>query len=148
MKKGLVIIILIFIVIMCLLASLLLNNTYTYNEIKQANSEYEQYLDQELTGINVATIINKVMDANKKNKVPKNESGFYIDNQTDSIKIEIKMITVEKTIEMESIYNKDMTEFVQHFSKITFKCSNIEYHKNTGRISKIIFEELEEEQIY
>ena len=61
----------------------------------------------------------------------------------NSIKIELKMITIEKTYPMEEIYNNDITKFVENFNLVKFKCTKIEYHKNTGKISKITFEELE-----
>ena len=44
---------------------------------------------------------------------------------------------------MEEFYNNDITRFVQNFSLAKFKCSNIEYHKKTGKISRIMFEEIE-----
>jgi len=53
------------------------------------------------------------------------------------------MITIEKTYPMEEIYNNDITKFVQNFNIVEFKCSEISYHKKTGKISKIVFDELE-----
>ena len=144
MKKTLLTITLIFIIIMCLLIGLLLNNRYRANEIRTANREYEQYLDKEIIGIELATIIDKTINYNQKNEIQKDEKGFYIDNGENSIKIDIKMITIDKTFAMESIYNRGMTDFVQNFNLIKFKCSNIEYHKQTGKVSKITFEQLEE----
>ena len=60
-----------------------------------------------------------------------------------SIKIDLKMITVEKTYPMELIYKNDVTNFVKNFNVILFKCTNIEYHKETGKVSKLIFEQIE-----
>jgi len=44
---------------------------------------------------------------------------------------------------MEEIYNNKITSFVQNFNFISFKCTRIEYHEKTGKISKLVFEELQ-----
>jgi len=68
---------------------------------------------------------------------------LYIENEIDSIKVELKMITIENTYNMEAIYANGMTNFVANFNIVKFKCADIQYHKSTGRISRITFEELE-----
>ena len=113
------------------------------NSIKKENLEYESYLNKEVYGTDVATIISKAIDQNEKNKIPKDENGLYIENDSNSVKIDLKMITIDKTYPMEEIYNSKMVNFVQNFNTIKFKCTSIEYHKKTGKISKLIFEELE-----
>ena len=85
---------------------------------------------------------NKVIDINKKNHIKKDENNYYIENEDNSIKIEIKLLITEKTYPMEEIYNKDISEFVKHFSLENFKCTGIEYHKRTGKISKMLFEQI------
>ena len=37
----------------------------------------------------------------------------------------------------------DVRNFVKNFNVILFKCTNIEYHKETGKVSKLIFEQIE-----
>ena len=83
-----------------------------------------------------------MIDQNEKNKIEKNEKGYYIDNKQNSIKIDLKMTTIDKTYPMEEIYNNQITNFVQNFNQIKFKCTKIEYHENTKKISKMVFEEL------
>jgi len=112
-------------------------------EIKKYNSWYESYFNKEIYGTEVVTIINKAIEENKKNHIKKDEKNLYIENDEDSIKIELKMITVEKTYQMETIYNNDINNFIKHFNLIIFKCSEIQYHKTTGKISKLIFEQIE-----
>ena len=102
-----------------------------------------QDLGKEIYGAEIATLINKVTEQNERNNVSKDENGYYIDNGTNSIKIDLKMITVEKTYPMELIYKNDVTNFVKNFNVILFKCTNIEYHKETGKVSKLIFEQIE-----
>ena len=40
-------------------------------------------------------------------------------------------------------YKNDITSFVKNFNVILFKCTNIEYHQKTGKISKLTFEQIE-----
>lgn len=54
------------------------------------------------------------------------------------------MITIKKTYQMEAIYKSEIQNFVKNFNTITFKCISIEYHKQTGLVSKITFEEIAE----
>ena len=115
------------------------------NAIKKENLEYERYLGQNIYGAELATIINKAIDENEKNKVRKDEKNYYIENEENSIKIYINMKTVEKTYLMEEIYNNNITEFVKYFNLANFNCLTIEYHKKNGKIRSIIFEEILEE---
>ena len=143
MKNTVLLISIPIMVIIFSICGLLITKNTTNRLIKEENSEYEYYLNKTVYGTDVTTVINKAINKNEKNKIQKNEKGHYIDNEEDSIKIEIKMITTEKTYPMEEIYNNDITQFVQNFNLIKFKCTSIEYHKKTGKIKNIIFEQLE-----
>lgn len=112
------------------------------NSIISENEEYEQYLDQEIYGLDLASIINKATDKNIRNNISKSEDGSFIENDENSIEIEIFMKDNEKTYRFESIYNNGTEQFVQYYGNIKFKCSKIEYHKSTGRISYILFEQI------
>ena len=82
-------------------------------------------------------MISKVVDQNEKNNIQKNEKNYYIDNGENSIKIDLKMTTIDKIYPMEEIYNNEIASFVQNFNFINFECTSIEYHKKTGNaISK------------
>lgn len=148
MKKQLILILVLILIIVIVLA---VNITQKQNEKKKLqnyNAEYEQYLDKVIYGTEVATIMNKAIDNNKNVNVQKDEKGYFIDNGQDSILIEVIMITDEEkqettTYKMETIQQVGMTSFLSNFSLTTFKSSNVEYHKNTGKISKITFEQLE-----
>lgn len=144
MKKQITIIFVIFLIIISITISYITRMQNQKIEIKKYNSWYEEYLGKEIYGTEVATIINKAIESNKKNNVLKDEKNLYIENDKDSIKIELKMITIEKIYQMETIYNNDINNFVKHFNIIIFKCSDIQYHQSTGKISKIIFEQIEE----
>lgn len=143
MKQQFFITLAILFIIICIICSVLINLQAEKSEIKKENLEYEQYLDKEILSTELATLISKVVDKNEKNNIQKDEKGYYIDNGENSIKIDLKMTTIDKTYPMEEIYNNKITSFVQNFNLIKFRCISIEYHEKTGRISKLIFEELE-----
>lgn len=143
MKKTIIIFVVLLMIIFSTIG-FLTNIQSQKKQIQKENIEYEYYLNKEIYGVDVATIINKAIESNKKNKVETDANNYYIDNKENSIKIELKMITIEKTYQMEEIANNDITNFVKYFNIIKFKCSKIEYHSKTGRVSKITFEQIEE----
>lgn len=112
------------------------------NKITKENSMYESYYNQEIKGTNLATIINKAMDTNTKNEVGKDSKGKYINNENNSINIDIKMLDDGNTYNMEKIFNGGISTFTAYYSEIKFKCTQINYHSNTGRISYLLFEQI------
>lgn len=112
------------------------------NSILSENEEYEQYLDQEIYGIDLASLINKTADKNLRNKIPKSENGIFIQNNKNSIELEIYMKDNETTYKFETFYNNGTEQFAQYYGNIKFKCSKIEYHEDTNRISYILFEQI------
>lgn len=148
MKKQFIFLIVIVLVIVIIISVNILQKRKEEMTLQSFNAEYEQYLNKEIYGIDIATLINKAIDNNKKNNVEKDEKGFYIDNEQDSILIDIVMITNEEkqettTYKMETIEKVGILAFLSNFNLTTFKGSNVEYHEQTGKISKITFEQLE-----
>lgn len=143
MKKSLLILAIIITAMIFSVCGVLIKKNNTLEQVKKKNSEYELYSGKALLGTDITTIMNKAIDQNEKNKIPKDEKGYYIENDTNSIKIDIEMITIEKTYPMEAFFKKGMTSFVENFNLIEFKCTSIEYHKKTGLISKIKFKQLD-----
>jgi len=142
MKKTFFIVAAIIFIIVCITYTFLIELRAEKAQILKDNMQYEQYLNKEILGTELATLISKVVDLNQRNDVPKDEKGYYINNEQNSIRIDLKMTTIDKTYPMEEIYNNKITSFVQNFNFISFECTSIEYHKKTGRISKLVFEEL------
>ena len=108
---------------------------------KQANIEYEKYLDKDLYGTDVATILNKATNENKQNNVEKQDEK-YIDNNINSILIDLVMIKNEKkektkSYRMETIEKVGINEFIKNFNTAKFKITKMEYHKQTGKIKYI-----------
>ena len=88
MKKFLIFFVII-IVIVSIVAVQYSSYKVEQDTIKQENAEFEQYKDKEIYGLDLATIINKVMDKNIKNEIPKDNQNMFIENETNSIKMEI-----------------------------------------------------------
>lgn len=141
MKK---IIIFFAIVIICLSGISYLYLVWQSNEnaINKHNIAFEKYYQQEVYGQEVATIINKAVDSNQKNNVQKDKDGKYIENETNSIKINIKMIDNDNIYAMETIYNNEVSEFIKYYSQIKFKCTDIQYHESTNMVKSLFFEQV------
>ena len=84
------------------------------------------------------------IDNNKKNGVQQDEKGIYINNQENSINIQIEITDNDTLYDMETLYNGGMENFVKYYNKIKFKCTKIEYHPKTKRISYLYFEQISE----
>lgn len=140
MKKNVVIISLILLVIIIVCITMIIINSKTSRVVLNQNAEYEQYLEDTFYGTDVVTLINKAISSNETNNVIKDEKGFYITNNQNSIKIDLVMITdAEKeettTYKMESIAKVGITEFIKNFNITEFKCTKKEYHSETGKIA-------------
>ena len=114
-----------------------------YSVIQKENAEFDKYKEQEVYGINIASMINKAVDKNSKNKIEKDDEVNFKSNDENSIEIQIYMLDNETTYNMETIYNSGTEQFVQYYGDVKFKCSKVEYHKKTGRIKYVLFEQLE-----
>ena len=112
-----------------------------YSKIKGRNVQYESYYQKELSGIDVATIVNRAVNDNETNNIKKDSKGFYIDNQADSIKVEVKITDNDTIYSMETLYNGGMANFVKYYGNIDFECTKIEYHSKTKKIKYMLFEQ-------
>ena len=142
MKKNLLIIFIVFIVIMAILFAKFISLRNQNMEIKKFNYGYEFYNRDNLSGLDITTVINKAIDNNEKYNVKKDENGYYIEDE-NSIKIEIKMIINDKTYQRERIKEIGLEGFTEFFGEVNFKCTKIEYHQENNKISKITFESTE-----
>lgn len=78
----------------------------------------------------------------KKNSVSKDDKGYFIQNDENSIEIEIYIKDSDTTYKMEQIYKQGVEQFVQFFLNDKFKSSKVEYHEKTKRIKYILFEQI------
>lgn len=142
MKKNIVIISLILLIIIIICFVGITFNSKTSRIVKQQNKEYEQYLNSEIYGTDVVTLINKAISSNENNNVQKDEKENYINNNQNSIQIDLVMITDEEkqettTYKMEAISKVGIAEFIKNFNTAKFKCTKKEYHAETGKIAYI-----------
>mgnify|MGYP004615206325 FL=1 len=140
MKKTLIYIICIVLIILSVIGTKYLNFKEQKSLIQKYNLEYEVYLNQDVTGRELTTAINRAVNNNEKNSVQKDEKGFYIEDDNNSVKIEIKILDNDTTYQMETLYNGGMENFIQYYGDINFNCSKIDYNSK-GKVSHIIFEQ-------
>ena len=134
-----------FIIILIIMGAIALYICLRYKNLEiaqQENKVFESYYEQEIFGIDLATLINKTMDNNFKNNVSKDKNNFYVDNGENSIKIDIKFTDDDKVHQMEELYNAGISEFVGLYNQIKFKCTNVEYHEKTSRVKYMLFEQI------
>lgn len=143
MKRTFIIVIVCVIIIISFVFIKFINYKQKVTEIQEYNAQFEKYLDKEILGTDIASIINKAVDIDENQNIKKGQDGKYIQNGSDSINIEVKINDLkENTIyTMENLYNGGMTEFVQYYNNIKFKSSKVEYN-NLGKISYILFEQI------
>ena len=148
MKKTLIYILTVAVILVIVIATGIIENSKSIQAIKKFNSDYEIYLNKEIYGTDVATVINKAINSNLKNEIQQDEDKNFIANDTNSIKVDVEFLYNEKTGEtrtfsMERIYYRGMKEFIQPFSLTKFKLTTIEYHEKTKTVSKMVFKQLE-----
>ena len=143
MKKFFIVIILILLI---LIASIVGINIKSKSQrvIKIENEEYEKYLNTDIYGTDVITLINKATNSNEANKISKDEKQNYINNDINSIEIEVEFITNEEkrettTYKMEQINYLGTSEFIKNFNSAKFRCTDKKYHSQTGKISYLKF---------
>ena len=140
--KKLAIFFAIIIIVVCGVSYLYLNYKANYNIGQKFNSKFDTYLNKEIQGTELATIINMAIDNNEKNSVEKDNKGVYIDNKESSINIKIKFTDNDTIYSMEPIYKKGIQSFVNYYGNITFKCTDIQYHNSTKKIKYMLFEQI------
>lgn len=142
MKKNLYVLIGIFLVIITILSL----TYYNYQKVsiiaQQKNKEYENYTKEEIVGSSLMSLINKVINENEKNEIQKDSKNRYIENEENSIKIEIKFLESDKIYDMEAISNLGSQEFIKNYNNMNFKCTKKQYHKKTGYIKYMLFEQI------
>ncbi|MCI8361993.1 MAG: hypothetical protein HFJ41_02445 [Clostridia bacterium] len=142
MKKILIILILLIVAIIAVVV-------YQYNsyniklaEIKKINKEYENFTENEILGTSLITLINKAINSNEKNNILKDDKGLYKENETTSIKIEVKFTESDNIFSMESIGRIGSEEFMKNYGPISFKCTQKTYHEKTNNIKYLLFEQI------
>ena len=141
MKKTFILIFTILVVIMIIVFVNIQNIQKNKQKILNYNSEFEYYCKQEILGTDITTLINKAINENEKNDIEKDEKGYYLVNEENSIKVFIKMKAAEEMYPMENFYKAGIDDFTRYFGSVKFKSTDIKYHEKTGQISEIYFAE-------
>ncbi len=140
--KKIAIFFIIIILIICAIFAMYISYKANYNISKKSNLSFEKYLNEEVYGSELATVINRAIDRNEKNEVEKNNKGIYQNNDTNSINIEIKMLDDDTIYQMETFYRGGIQNFINYYSNIKFKCVDIEYHSSTNQVKYMLFEQI------
>lgn len=145
MKKSLVIIIVILIIVVAPVMIMFSEYKSRQNEIKTFNLKYEKYKEKVIYGTELGSIINSVVDNNRRYEIEKDEDENYIDDDKYCIKMKINMPIldenyeeIEQLYDLETIVSLGVDRFVKNFNTYEFICENIEYN-STGRVKFIQF---------
>lgn len=142
MKKNLLIILGIFILIIAILSYAY----YNYKKItilaNQTNKEYENTAKDPILGSTLMSLINRAINQNEKNNIEKDSQNRYIENEENSIKIEIKFLESDKTYSMEAIAALGSEQFIKNYNSMTFQCIQKEYHEKTKCLKYMLFEQI------
>ena len=128
MKKIIICILSIFLIIICIVVYGVYQKNENTAQIGVDNKTYESYENKEVLGTDIISIINKAIDSNEKNDIKMGKDGNYIEDEKNSIRIEIKFKELDKVITMERINNVGIEKFWSNYGALSFKCTKIEYH--------------------
>lgn len=142
MKKLILITIIIFGLLLSISFYLYYNYQSNLNKIAEINQKYQKYDGKSFRGTELISIINQIVDENKKNNIQKDEKNEYIENDTNSIKAQIYFKDNNKTYLIEKIYSSGIENFAKNYSSQAFKCTKIEYHEKTNLVKYIYFEQI------
>ena len=140
MKKQTVLIAILLVVIMLIVVFFVLQSVQKSRILANYNNQYEICKTKNVLGTDIATLINLAIDNNEKNNIKKDENGYYIPDEENSVKIYVKLQEEGENFPMERISQVGMVEFVKNFNLEAFKCTKINYHKVTGKVSEVYFE--------
>lgn len=142
--KKIAIFFLIIIIIVAGISYLYLNHKANYYEAKKENSKFEDYYEKEIYGAELGSIINRAVDQNNNQQLEKNNKGKFVENDSNSIKIDVKITDNNSMYDMETLYAKGMNQFVLYYNEVKFKCTNIQYHAKTNKVRYLLFEQISE----
>ena len=142
MKKIIICILSVFLVVICIVSYSVYQKNENTAQIGIDNKTYESYYNKEVLGTDIISIINKAIDSNEKNDIKIGKDGNYIEDEKNSIRIEIKFKELDKVITMERINNVGIEKFWSNYGALSFKCTKIEYHDKTHRVKYMYFEEI------
>ena len=142
MKKIIICILSVFLIVICIVGYSFYQKNENTAQISVDNKTYKSYYNKEVLGTDIISVINKATDSNEKNDIKIGEDGNYIEDEKNSIRIEIKFKELDKVITMEKINNVGIEKFWSNYGALSFKCTKIDYHEKTHRVKYMYFEEI------
>lgn len=144
MKKGTLTVVTLMLIALGLTVYFVISSRITSSVASEENRYYQQLLNKEITGTELSSVINKVIDSNKKNELSLDDQKLYIENDNNSIVAVIKFKYADGAMNIrgEKIFNGEIHNFISHYGNIKFKCTKIEYHEATKKVKKIYIEEI------
>lgn len=137
------------IIILVLIFIMLISFSVAYNTFKSEkdsiikfNNEYETYYNKEIYGTELGTIINKVINNNTIYNIEKDDQNNYIEDDSNSIKMDIYIIDTDTIYQVERIYSLKTERFIENFNSAKFKCTKIEYHNQSNKVKYLYFEQI------
>ena len=146
MKKILIIILIAVVTAIAIFSGRYIELAKKKSEINKINNEFLAYKKSIVKINKIVTLMNRAIDINNKNNIEKDENGIYEENNTNSIKVYLKVKSSDSKMEMERLMLNDKAgvEKVEYaFSDLIFEMTNVEYHQKTGQVKSITFEEKE-----
>ena len=117
---------------------LVLKTKIEINNIKIFNQEYEEYNKDNLTGADIASVINKVKNHNTNSEDHQIAITIRITEVIEGEKYDI-------TVDIDQIYQQGTEKFVQFYGWYKFKCTETTYDGPAGKINGMKFENIQNE---
>lgn len=146
MKKILIIILISVITIITICFAWYIEYSKQQLAVKKVNNEFLMYQKSMVKINTIVSLMNRAIDLNNKNNIPKDENNVYQENDKNSIKVYLEVKTSNSKMEMEKLMldKKAGVEKVEYaFSDLIFEMSDVQYHQKTGQIKSITFKEKE-----
>lgn len=147
MKKIIILILITVIAVISIVFANYIEYMENKTQIMNVNKEFTRYQDSTLQINTVITLMNKAIQKNTENNISKDENNFFIENDTNSIKVFLEIKSRGSLIPMEDLIlgKKAGIEKVNYaFSDMLFEITELEYHKKTGQLKKVIIQAKEE----
>ena len=142
MKKNLFVVLGVLFLIIAILSYIYYNVRTITILSSQANQEYENLAKGNILGTSLMSLINRAINQNEKNGLEKDSQNRYIENEENSIKIEVKFLESDKIYPMEAISNLGSEQFIKNYNSMQFQCTKKEYHEKTKYMKYMLFEQI------
>lgn len=104
-------------------------------------AQYSSYFGQKITGTELVTLMNRIVDNNEKLNIEKTEEGKYLEDTQQAIRLEILFTDNEETYSLESVYESGASTFMEFYGSINFICEHIEYYDITKNVKLMSFKQ-------